>query len=52
MKAKVKKQFVDRYTKELYKVGQEIEVTKERFKDIQRFVEEVKEVKKETKKKK
>ena len=34
MKAKVLKQFKDKYTKELYKKGQVIEVTNERYEEI------------------
>lgn len=55
MKAKVIQKFKDKNTKEIYKVGQEIEVTKERFKEMNstpngQFVEEVKQPKEEPKK--
>lgn len=34
MKAKVQNSFVDKYTGEVYEVGQTIEVTEDRFKEI------------------
>ena len=49
MKAKVIHEFVDKYTNELYAVGQEITVTKDRYEEIRRvgdFVEEIKDPKK------
>lgn len=50
MKAKVIKTFSDKEKKCVHKVGDTIEVTKERYKEIQRFVEEIKEIKKTKKK--
>lgn len=49
MKAKVIREFVDKYTNELYAVGREITVTKDRYEEIRRvgdFVEEIKDPKK------
>lgn len=34
MKAKVIKKFIDKYTKEVYEIGQIIEVTNERYEEI------------------
>lgn len=56
MKAKVIDGFRDKHTKETYKKGQIIDVTKERFEEINStafgvLVEEVTELKKQTKKK-
>lgn len=34
MKVRVTKSFIDRYTKETYKKGAELEITKERFAEI------------------
>lgn len=42
MRVKVIRRFADKLTKEIHEVGAVIEVTRERYKDIQRFVEEVK----------
>ena len=42
MKIKVKSVFRDKHTKEIYKVGQEIEVSKERYNEIKNFVELIK----------
>lgn len=39
MKVKVKEIFRDKYTNEVYKLNDEIEVTEERFKEIERYVE-------------
>lgn len=60
MKVKVLKKFRDKYTKNLHKAGQEIEITNERVEEINStsygvFVKEIKEekpVKKKTNKKK
>lgn len=58
MRAKVLKQFIDKNNRGLvYKIGTEIEVTKKRFDEINAtqhgvLIEEIKEEKKETKKKK
>lgn len=38
MKCVVKKRFNDKNTKEFYKLGQIIEVSEERYKEIQEFV--------------
>lgn len=55
MKVKVIKKFRDKYTNLLHEIGQDIEITKERFEEINStahgvFVEEIKEEKKTTKK--
>ena len=42
MKVKVVSVFIDKYTKTKYKLGDEIEVTKERYKEIKEFVEVIK----------
>ena len=46
MKVKVISQFKDKYTKEVYKVGKELEVTKDRYEAIRAFVEKQKNNKK------
>lgn len=54
MKAKVKEVFRDKYTSKVYKINDEIEITEERFKEINEkhnYVEKVVENKKENKKK-
>ena len=56
MKVKVLKNFSDKHTKKLYTVGKTIEVTEDRFEEINKtehgvLVEEVKEKAKESKKK-
>lgn len=53
MKAKVLKEFIDKHTKEHYKVGDTITVSKDRFAEILtkgNLVKEIKEPKKTTKK--
>ena len=55
MKVKVIKKIRDKYTNLLHEIGQDIEITKERFEEINStahgvFVEEIKEEKKTTKK--
>lgn len=55
MKAKVLKTFRDKYTRAVHKKGSTIEVSKERFEEMNStslFVEEIKEDKKEEVKKK
>jgi ABC-type phosphate/phosphonate transport system substrate-binding protein len=42
MKVKVVSVFRDKYTKEIYSAGQVIEVSKERYKEVQQYVEIVK----------
>ena len=42
MKVKVVSVFIDKYTKVKYELGDEIEVTKERYKEIKEFVEVIK----------
>jgi hypothetical protein len=42
MKVKVVSVFRDKNTKEIYKVGKEIDVSKERYKEIKPFVEKIK----------
>ena len=54
MKVKVKEVFRDKYTGKVYKINNEIEITEERFKEINEkhnYVEKVVENKKENKKK-
>lgn len=54
MKAKVKEVFRDKYTSKVYKINEEIEITEERYKEINEkhnYVEKVVENKKENKKK-
>ena len=46
MKVKVIKRFADKETKAIQEVGKVIEVTKDRYKEIQKYVEEIKEDKK------
>ena len=41
MKVKVKEIFKDKYTNEIYKLNDEIEVTEQRFKEIKDYVEKV-----------
>lgn len=48
MKVKVIKQYIDKYTKTLHKTGETLEITKERFEEINStshgvFVKEIKE---------
>lgn len=57
MRVKVIKQFRDKYTKTVHKLGETLTVTKERFEEISSaapgpFVEEIKELKKQPKTKK
>ena len=42
MKVRVISVFRDKNTKEKYKLNQELDVSKERYKEIQPFVEEIK----------
>lgn len=42
MKVKVVSVFKDKYTKQVYKLGDVIEVTKERYSEIEQYVEEIK----------
>ena len=42
MKVKVVSIFTDKYTKKTYKLGDEIEVTKDRYKEIEQYVEIIK----------
>ena len=42
MKVKVISVFRDKNTKEIYKVGRELEVSKERYNEIKPFVEKIK----------
>ena len=54
MKVKVKETFRDKYTNKVYKINDEIEITEERFKEINeehKYVEKVIENKKVDKKK-
>ena len=54
MKVKVIEIFRDKYTNEVYKINDEIEITEERFKEINqkhKYVEKIVENKKENKKK-
>lgn len=46
MKVKVVSVFKDKHTKKIYKLNDEIEVSKERYKEIKEFVEEIKSKKK------
>lgn len=46
MKVQVVSIFVDKYTKKTYKLGDKIEVSKERYKEIEQYVEIIKEKKK------
>ena len=43
MKVKVKSIFVDKKTKERYKLNQELNVSKERYNEIKEYVEIIKE---------
>ncbi len=49
MKVKVISIFVDKNTKERYKLNQELEVSKERYEEIKNYVEIIKNAKKEDK---
>lgn len=42
MKVRVISVFIDKNTNEKYKLGQELDVPKDRYKEIQPFVEEIK----------
>lgn len=42
MKVRVISVFIDKNTNERYKLGQELDVSKERYKDIQKYVEKMK----------
>jgi phosphopantetheine adenylyltransferase len=46
MKVKVVSIFTDKYTKKTYKLGDKIEVSKERYNEIEQYVEKIKENKK------
>lgn len=46
MKVKVVSIFTDKYTKKTYKLGDKIEVSKERYNEIAQYVEKIKENKK------
>lgn len=46
MKVKVVSIFTDKYTKKTYSLGDEIEVSKERCKEIEQYVEIIKDKKK------
>lgn len=46
MKVKVVSIFTDKNTKKTYRLGDEIEVTKDRYKEIKSYVEIIKEKKK------
>lgn len=50
MKVEVIKRFADKETKKIHEVGEEIEVSEKRYKELTRFVKKAK-VKKQTKKK-
>lgn len=41
MKVKVKEVFRDKYTNKVYTLNDEIEVTEERYKEIERYVEKI-----------
>lgn len=47
MKVKVIEIFRDKYTNETYKLNQELDVDKERFKEIEKYVKEIKTNKKQ-----
>ena len=49
MKVKVIEVFRDKYTNEVYKLDQELEVDKNRFKEIEKYVKEIKTSKESTK---
>ena len=42
MKVRVISVFVDKYTNEKYKLDKELDVSKERYKEIQQYVEKIK----------
>ena len=42
MKVRVISVFIDKNTNEKYKLGQEFDVSKERYKEIQQYVEKIK----------
>ncbi len=42
MKVRVISVFIDKNTNERYKLGQELDVSKERYKEIQKYVEKIK----------
>ena len=46
MKVRVKSIFTDKYTRKTYSLGDEIEVTKDRYKEIGQYVEIIKDKKK------
>lgn len=46
MKAKVIEVFRDKYTNEVYKLNQELVIDEKRFKEIEKYVEEIKTTKK------
>lgn len=48
MKAKVISEFIDKKTRKLHKVNEVIEVTKERFDEINRIVKRVQLIKEDT----
>ncbi len=52
MKVKIKKEFLDKYTHDLHKVGDTIEVSEHRLMEIQSVSPDLVEVIKETKEKK
>lgn len=52
MKVKIKKEFLDKYTNDLHKVGDTIEVSEHRLMEIQSVSPDLVEVIKETKEKK
>lgn len=49
MKVRVISIFVDKNTKERYKLNTELEVSKERYEEIKKYVEIIKDTKKEDK---
>lgn len=42
MKVRVISVFIDKNTNEKYELGQELDVSKERYKEIQKYVEKIK----------
>lgn len=42
MKVKVKEMFRDKYTNEVYKLDQELEINQKRFKEVEKYVQEIK----------
>ena len=42
MKVKVKEMFRDKYTNEVYKLDQELEINQKRFKVVEKYVQEIK----------